>query len=194
MEKLLIINLDAATDDWEDLIGAGIQLAEMQDRDRWQLGELAARCVGRYGDDAFNKYATAIDVKSKTLYDYKRVFDFYGKNSARAENLRWSHYRKAMEMKDKAQWALDKASIRDWPCWKFEKIINRYLGKGHQTRESIEGTIARRYDQEDGRYLVIRLLVRNQEKTNASTIVSEGRLSFPELPVGQNVTIKVKAS
>jgi hypothetical protein len=126
-------------DSWEELTVAGQELAKATDRNRWAMGELAMRVTKSYGDDTLNKFAVAINVRGKTLYEYHRIYKFYGENSTRVENLSWSHHREAMRLKDlaKALWALDKASAKDWTVERMGMILSRYLNGRSQSPEKI---------------------------------------------------------
>lgn len=130
------MNTAIKTDTWEEIVDIGIELAQATDRNRWAMGELAVRAERKYGDGCIGKLAYAINVRTKTLYDYHRVSAFYGQYSAHAENLSWSHYREALRIGDldRALWALEKASSRDWRVEKFSAILSRYLGKNKHDR------------------------------------------------------------
>lgn len=86
--------------EWESLTTEGIEAAQAMDRNRWYIGDLAGKVVGRYGENAIGKYAGEIQVNQKTLEGYERVSGFWTKKSARGAfvNLSWSHYRLAMEL------------------------------------------------------------------------------------------------
>ncbi len=159
MGEVIPIKLDT----WESMVDAGITLAQAQDRNRWAMGDLAQRAERTYGDGSLSKLAYAINLRTKTFYDYHRVYSFYGENSAHAENLTWSHHREAMRLGDldKALWALNKASDRDWRVEKFNAVLSRYLGKGKRSQigqepDSIAALSLRRYSETDADFIVLR--------------------------------------
>lgn len=155
-------------DTWESMVDVGITLAQAQDRNRWAMGDLAQRAERSYGDGSLSKLAYAINLRAKTFYEYHRVYAFYGEsNSTHVENVTWSHHREAMRLGDldKALWALNKASDKDWRVEKFNAVLSRYLGKGKRSQADAEpkrlldtsAIVCRQYQQDDGDYLVLRL-------------------------------------
>lgn len=138
-------DLAAIPDDYETLCEAGRLIAEASDRNRWALGRLAMRVVKAYGEDVFDHFARDIGMKSKTLYGYREVSQFYGENSAYAENLQWTHYRTAMRLDtlDCAEWALLKAADKGWTATRFEMLISRLLGQRKKKARKLVDTVAK---------------------------------------------------
>lgn len=85
--------------DWDDLVALGIDARALEDRGKWQVGDLACAVTKRWStDQAVIDYAVAIGLpRPKLIYDRRRTAAFWPK-SARAEIaeecpvLSWSHY------------------------------------------------------------------------------------------------------
>jgi len=166
--------IEAGEDIYEVSVAIGLDdEADMTIR-RWRQGDVCTRLQSRYGENIIGKYATAINAASSTLRQRKSMAAFFPPETrAIGDNLGYTHYRHSMKLGslDKALYALEKASAKDWPVWKFEMIVSRLIGK-KQTHESAEGKVTRRYSQDDGQYVVIKVDM--------------------ELAVGQTVTIRAK--
>lgn len=171
-----IDHLLAEGDDiWEAAVSIGQSNEKHMTAARWLQGDLALRVEKSYGEDFLGKFATAIDVNHSTLKQRRQISAFYPEDTRyQYENLVYSHYRTAMQLGDRALWALSKASTRDWPAWKFELLIKRLQGKHEPTGKTTTGQITRTYTQEDGNYAVVRIPPESDLKT------------------GQTVTLKVK--
>lgn len=162
-------------DTWELLVATGAADEEEMAIRRWRKGDCALRVEKHYGSDAIRAYADQIGTNPNTLKQYRQMSGFYEKSTrVLFPNLFYSHYRTAMSLGDDALWALRKASVKDWPCWKFAKLVKRLLGKHPIECLQTEATVSRRYTQDDGLYLVLRL----------ST----------DFPVKPGQTVKVKAA
>jgi hypothetical protein len=90
---------------WEDAVSRGIQLVNLLDRGRVQLGQLVLDLRNSYGDtyygqDLVNHFAGCIGVSSRSLREYAGFVAFYGRDAmahiADMENLSYSHMRVAM--------------------------------------------------------------------------------------------------
>lgn len=109
------LDVSAMPDDsWETCVSAGIALAADMDAHRWQLGDLAGRVTGRYGEDALGNFATEIGMANKsTLRGYKRVAERFEKVSRETwgeAGMTFSHFRAAMVAGDDAELWLARAA------------------------------------------------------------------------------------
>lgn len=173
--EIIDLSIAEGLDTWEAMIQiAADDEIEMTER-RWRQGDLAIRVQKQYGENMIGKFASEINVPLPTVRQRRQMSAFYT-NDTRVlfPNLGYTHYRTAMSLGDDALWALRKASVKDWPCWKFDKLVKRLLGKHQTACLQTEATISRRYVQDDGIYLVLRL----------ST----------DFPVKPGQTVKVKAA
>ena len=175
------ISINRKLDTYEAICDYARERSEALDTLRWKLGDCALLVMKKYSEKTMEDFARDIGQHKSTVYQYAKVSSSFPQSlrrrlKERYPNLNYSHMRDALRCTDRraAERWLKEVSDNGWTADEASRYLTERLGR--EPRESIEGTIARRYDQEDGRYLVIRLHVRN------------------ELPVGQNVTIKVKAS
>jgi len=146
-------------DTWEALVALGASDEEEMGIRRWRHGDLALRVEKHYGENTLSKYADQIGVQTPTLKQRRQMSSFYNLDTRVAFlNLFYSHYREAMRYGDidTALRALDKASLRTWPVWKLKHFVDRCLSKVKPVPQ-MEGEISRRYQQEDGYYLVVRM-------------------------------------
>ena len=144
-------------DTWEMMVSVGQSDEEEMGIRRWRQGDLAIRIDKHYGDNTIAKFADAIAVNTSTLKQRKVMSAFYELDTRyRFQAVGYSHFRTAMKLGtlEKAMWALEKADERLWPVWKFERLLNRYLGKNHPTRETIEGYVLHNYETMGDEYLV----------------------------------------
>lgn len=129
------------SDDWQDLVDAAQAIMEAHDRDRWVLGDLAARVERRYGESSLKAYADAIACRSSTLYDYHRVSLFYEpEHREQFPALTWSHYREAMRAGNLAAalaWLIQ-AHDNTWPIAEMHRQMNGVLGKPIPPQKLIE--------------------------------------------------------
>ncbi len=119
-------------DTWEAMVSIGVNDEEDMTIRRWRQGDLAIRIQKHYGENTLTKFATAITVNTSTLKQRKVMSTYYQKDTRVSfPNCGYSHFREAMKLGniDKSLWALEKASIKDWPVWKFGMLLNRLLGK-----------------------------------------------------------------
>ena len=147
-------------DTWELMVSAATDDEQTMAVLRWRQGDIALRIDKRYGGHAIETFAQDIGTPHSTVKLRYQMSGFYELAIRVAfPNLFYSHYRAAMKFGDidKATRALDKASLRGWTYGRFEYFVKRCLGKGANKSEKIEGEISRRYQQEDGYYLVVKL-------------------------------------
>lgn len=171
--------IDRMLDEGEDIWEAAVTIGQMDEYDmairRWRQGDMVLRVQRQYGEGILSKYATALNVKTNTLKQRRTLSNFYTKDTRVSfSNVGYSHYREAMRLGniDKALWALDKASTKDWPVWKFGLLLDRLLGK-KAAAENVEGVIERTYSQDDGHYLVVKVQHMNGWQSGQSVAVKK---------------------
>lgn len=147
-------------DTWEAMINIGVDAEMGMAERRWLLGDLALRIETKYSENSLGVFANALNVNFPTLKQRRTMSKFYPLDTRyQFQSLGYSHFRTAMKLGtiEKSLWALQKADERLWPCWKFEQLLKRLLGKQRRNSDSIDGEIARRYTQSDGFYVVVRV-------------------------------------
>lgn len=130
-------------DTWEMLVSIGASTEENMTTQRWIQGDAAMRVETQYGDKSLSKFASAINVKHNTLRQRCQMARYYEPDTRyQFEGISYSHFREAMKLGDigKSLWALEKASAKDWPVWKFELLLKRLLGK-RRNSDTAEGII-----------------------------------------------------
>lgn len=103
------------------------------DEAAWLVGDDACEVETRYGEHSLDEFARDIKKAKTSVYEYRRMSAFY-QPSARAEiremfpNVTRSHMRKCLPLKDldRAMFALDKCSVRDWSVDQFGYILHRW--------------------------------------------------------------------
>lgn len=125
------IDLTAISDEWEELVSTGIELAQHMDTGRWALGDLAGRVEKRYGQDAIGTFAGEIGMARKaTLKQYRQVSARYESATRVAfPTLTWTHFRDAMRAKDDAELWLAQAADQNWPVAELGRQIAAAIGK-----------------------------------------------------------------
>jgi hypothetical protein len=121
---------------WEELCDAGRMIVDDLDAGKWELGDLALSLEKRYGHDQIGLFAIQIGKEKKSVQAYRQVAGFY-KKSIRIDfleplaNLRWSHCRLALRLKDieEALVFLGTASDEGWTVEQARIELNRQLGK-----------------------------------------------------------------
>lgn len=92
-------DLTKVSDDWLDLQGAGMTIWGAHENNRWLLGDLGVKLVGRFKKDAVKKFCYDISqgaLNHTTFYDYTATSAVYSPEDRVAfPNLSWSHYRQA---------------------------------------------------------------------------------------------------
>lgn len=147
-------------DTWEMMVSLGASDEEDMGVLRWRQGDLAVRVEKHYGGETLSKYASAIHVKYPTLKQRRQMSHFYEPDTRVSfPTLSYSHYREAMRTGEFniAFDALFKAQLREWPVWKFEQFIDRYLGKGRPNASTIEGQITDRFFIPAGNFITIQI-------------------------------------
>lgn len=169
--------LERGEDVWETAVSIGIQNENELTVQRWLQGDLTLRVEGAYGDGIITKFATALNVNTSTLKQRRTISKFYPSDTRVSfDSIGYSHFRTAMKLEDldKALWALEKADNRGWPIWKFDRLLNRLLGKARRNSDTLEGQVSRKFAQEDGYYITVKFE------------------SDVDLRMGQTITIRLK--
>lgn len=120
------LNLGDVPDEWDSLTEAGRILVDATDRNRWGIGDLAARAKRKYGEAKLPSFARAIKTGASTVYAYHKVSTFYAVgNRDLFPALSWSHYRYAADMADEAAALaiLQEASDREWSAKELQKAV-----------------------------------------------------------------------
>lgn len=108
---------------YDDSVSIGMEMVAAMDRNRWQLGDLAAALVPVYGKNIVGKFAIDIHCVKKTLQSYERAASYYEDKNLRRSRfieanpmLTWTHYREAMRLDDvEASYSfLSEASSEGW--------------------------------------------------------------------------------
>jgi len=110
------------SDTYESLCDEGRTAVEELDRNKWRIGDLASKATRLHANVSVDDYAREINLHAKTLYEYRRVAEYYPV-SARTEflsgtNISWSHFKDAVRLHDltlSLQW-LRRVSDEGWPC------------------------------------------------------------------------------
>lgn len=135
-------NVAQISDDWEELVSAGQAIAEAHDRNRWALGDLGCKVERRYGESTIAEYASAINIRTSTMYDYTAVSIFYASEEDRVAfpPLNWSHYRIAMRAKslDIALNWLAKAADNGWKVEDLAEALDPGSGGNPKNEKKAE--------------------------------------------------------
>jgi len=140
--QALVTDFDVSkvVDEWEDLVSAGQAIVEAHDRNRWALGDLGGKVERRYGEESLSKYASEINCRPSTLYDYTACSTFYNdEDRAKFPPLNWSHYREARRTGDHAIaliW-LARAADEGWSVETLKTMINEGKEGGGSTNEKL---------------------------------------------------------
>jgi hypothetical protein len=136
----LLDELDNTPGDTYDLaVNAGIAARESLDQGRYVVGDIAVHLGKRYGDDVVGRFAEAINCRTASVREYRRVCRYWSR-PARAElfdempGLSYSMIRTSTRFKDPAQ-ALDFLRLcvdSDWKCERAHEEANKLLGKETQ--------------------------------------------------------------
>lgn len=117
---------------WEAAVSIGMaDEADMTVR-RWRYGDICTRLQRKYRDRSIDQYASAVNIAASTMRQYHAMSEYYVPDTRyQFENLGYKHFRdaKRFEQLSVSLRALEKASDRGWPAWKFEQFVTRALGK-----------------------------------------------------------------
>ena len=97
---------------WEEAVTIGQQLRHLKELSQWAIGDLAIKVVGQYGSTSLGKFAYAIGLEKKTVYEYMRVADNY-QPPARLEMLSFRHHQIALQSDNPGD-ALTEAHNNNW--------------------------------------------------------------------------------
>lgn len=92
-------NLDEVPEDWEALVSAGMMLNAAHESNRWRMGDLGIKFVGKFKAGAVKKFVNEFSngaTAASTFYEYTATSAMYSDEDRVAfPNLSWSHYRQA---------------------------------------------------------------------------------------------------
>lgn len=135
---------------WDELCELGRKYRAQLDTFRWNLGDLAAYVTSRATDDAktLTEFCAEIDIKYKTLAQYRKVAEFYPVER-RAEFIRdnphltYTHYRDAMRLEDldRAYDFLEHAATELWTAAQSERELILQLGEATVTGKLFERVV-----------------------------------------------------
>lgn len=126
------VDLSRISDDWKDLVSAGVAIVEAHDRNRWLLGDLGGKVVRRYKEDSLGNFAAEIHVMKSTMHGYTQCSSFYSEEDRVSfPTLTWSHYYVALRTgsHDIALTWLGKAADEEWTVSELKKALDPE-GKG----------------------------------------------------------------
>lgn len=154
--------IPVALDSYESLVDYARSYSEDLDNARWILGDCANTINTRYGDRTMDELAKDIGQHRSTLYQYAKVANFYPEDIRHKirdtmQNITYSHMRDALRLGDvnKAVEWLEFVSDTGKTVDEASHDLTEQLGR--ETRESITGEVSRKFTQEDGYFLVIKL-------------------------------------
>jgi len=110
---------------WEEAVSVGMQLRQLKELSQWAIGDLANRVAREYGDDSIGKYAYAIGLEKKTVWEYMRVARKY-KKSIRIDILSFRHHQIALQSDEPDKW-LEQANDKNWSSNQLYKAIKEQL-------------------------------------------------------------------
>ena len=150
---------------------------EELDARRWIIGDVANTVMERWQERTVSDFARDIGQRKSTVYQWAKVSLFY-ENSLRCRlldnysNLTYSHLRDALRLNDvdaAVAW-LEEVSDNGWTVDEASYHLTDKLG-----RKIIEGEVVRKYMQDDGLYLVVRVTDDSAGFELGRAIVMKGR-------------------
>ena len=168
-----------ALDTWESICDLGRAKSENLDTARWDLGDLGNVVMEHYSDKSLDDFAREIGQRKSTCYQYAAVARFYDLDlrtrlKDELPNVNYSMMRDAMRTGDgdmAIEWLYD-ISANGYTADEASRRLTEKLG--HETRDSIDGLITKRYEGIDGVYFTI--------------FIERGK----SWQVGQSVTLRTK--
>jgi hypothetical protein len=133
-------------EEYETLVDRGRMARQGLDRVQWELGDLAAEVVVKYGTESLQEYARAIGLDYGTLLNYRRVskrFPF----SRRREDVSWSHHERAAALTpDAADALLLQAAAEVWSVRRFSAKVEaeRIRESWQADRERVNQIVSQR--------------------------------------------------
>jgi hypothetical protein len=111
--------------DWEEAVTIGQQLRHVKELSQFAIGDLANRVSREYGETSIGKFAYAIGLEKKTIWEYMRVARQFEK-SARIEYLSFKHHQIALRT-DNPQAVLKEANDKNWSTIDLYKAVKERL-------------------------------------------------------------------
>ena len=153
---------------------------EELDARRWIIGDVANTVMERWQERTVSDFARDIGQPKSTVYQWAKVSLFY-ENSLRCRlldnysNLTYSHLRDALRLNDvdaAVAW-LEAVSDNGWTVDEATRRLTEQLGR--ETVEQVPGEVVRKYTQEDGLYLVVKVTDDSAGFELGRAIVMKGR-------------------
>lgn len=149
---------------YEDLCNFCRQLVFEVDTRRWQIGDAALEIESHYGEHTLADFARDIGANQSTIRGYKRVSAFYAQAFRRNlleeyPNLTYTYFRDAVRLNDidlALEW-LEEVSAQGWTADDAARRLTEKLGR-QSPQASIEGIVSKVYQQQDGYYVVMRIV------------------------------------
>lgn len=143
---------------YEEIVDYARAISEDLDTKRWDLGDICNIAMERFGEKSIAEIAKDIGQRKSTCYQYAAVCRFYEPNLRRRlkeklPNIGYSVLRDAMRLKDidlAVEW-LHMASELGYTADEASRQLTLKLG--HETRDSYDGLITKRYEGVDGVYV-----------------------------------------
>jgi hypothetical protein len=117
---------------WDEAVSVGQELRRLKELSQWAIGDLANRVAEEYGSDSIGKYAYAIGLEKKTVWEYMRVARKY-KESMRIDFLSFRHHQVALRTDEPDKW-LERANDKNWSSNQLYKAIKEQVTELPQTR------------------------------------------------------------
>jgi hypothetical protein len=106
---------------WDEAVSVGLQLRHLKELSQWAIGDLANRVSREYGENSIGKFAYAIGLEKKTVWEYMRVARKYEK-SMRIDILSFRHHQIALRSDEPKRW-LKQANDKNWSSNQLYKAI-----------------------------------------------------------------------
>ena len=120
--------------DWESLIGQGMEAVKRFNGVQWILGDLAVRVLIGRQEEALIDYAGRIGIEAEVLQDYARVARAYPADM-RQLGLSFSHHRQICRLDDRFKW-VKAASEGKWTRQQMVDNITEADAKEYQGPET----------------------------------------------------------
>jgi hypothetical protein len=111
--------------DWEEAITIGQQLRHVKELSQFAIGDLANRVGREYGEDSIGKFAYAIGLEKKTVWEYMRVARQFEKSN-RIDYLSFRHHQIALRTNN-PQATLKEANDKNWTTIDLYKAVKERL-------------------------------------------------------------------
>ncbi len=111
---------------WEEAVTIGQQLRHLKELSQWAIGDLARRVIDEFGSSSLGKFAYAIGLEKKTVWEYMRVAENYLPDT-RNDMLSFRHHQIALQGDNPTQ-LLTEANDNNWTTRELYEAV-----KGHPT-------------------------------------------------------------